>query len=518
MNLPVIARFQPTATRRDIARAKTMATVIRAEHPQIDGIPDSYQFLKIDSTIEDSPSLVLDDFSEIPLIGLKDTAPVVQRRARWRATSGDFVPQSQSVEPGFSDYCEYKLGLGRVNWLYPTAVPNAPRQLAFQCWQDRRVRHDLIQAVRRDGLRYIHPHLSTLHVWELAAQLHNATRRPISVIGPPHEVARWANNKIEFTRTAARLFGKQSVPHTEAAFNFATLSKKVACLASTHTRLGIKYPYATGGNGNFRIDATRIRGLSLSQVRDFLKQLLAGNRWPQHGRLLLDVWESDVLCSPSVQTWIPPLGHGVPVMEGLFKQTVSGDQGAFVGSCPLELPDELEQQIINNSYLLAVLFQELGYVGRCSFDLIMAGEQLENCRIEFIECNARWGGTSIPMTLMNRLQIEPPERTYSFQNIKVPGLDKISFARLLRELDADLYDPGTGLGSLILTNPGRVRAESAIDAIAIGSTTCETNRLLAKALPSRLAKILRQASITTENGTATKISPANPHDNGLPLT
>ena len=182
-----------------------------------------------------------------------------------------------------------------------------------------------------------------------------------------------------------------------------------------------------------------------------------------------------------------------------------------------KLPHELERLIIDKSYLLAVLFQELGYVGRCSFDLILFGEQLENCRLEFIECNARWGGTSIPMTLMNRLQIDRRAQTYSILNTTIPGLDQFSFADLIRELDSDLYDSGTGSGVFILTNPGRVKAQSAIDVIAIGSTAKKTDELLEKVLRTRLEEIIYRANLATESAEKIEITPASKRVTGLPI-
>jgi len=52
---------------------------------------------------------------------------------------------------------------------------------------------------------------------------------------------------------------------------------------------------------------------------------------------------------------------------------------------------------------LAVLLQELGYFGRCSFDAVISGPDLDNAELHWIECNGRWGGVSLPMTLANRL-------------------------------------------------------------------------------------------------------------------
>ncbi len=489
MRIPIISRFEPRITSRQRAQIESSTERIRRDQPQVNGGSDLFRELAPTGPLEDAPTLHLDDFSEIPVIGEHDTALIVQQRARLRAADGDWIAQTQQIEKGYSDYCEYRLGLGRVTWLYPGVKPDMPRQMALQCWRDRRVRHDLIRAVRRQGMRYIHPYLSTLHVWELAALLGNATRCPVRVIGPPPALARWANDKIEFTRAAASLLGPAQVPRTEVAYNFAKLAQLVHELGKTDARLGIKFPFGIGGSGNFLLDTRQIRGLPLAQLREQLQQLLSGNRWPASGRLLIDVWETDVISSPSVQSWIPPRGTGAPVIEGIFEQIITGLEGAFTGTCTLPLPREIEQEIVDSSFQLALLLQNLGYVGRCSFDLILVGQRIEDCRIEFIECNARWGGTSLPMTLVNRIFAHQPSPAWCSQKIQMPAGRSYTFLEIVRQLDPDLFDAATGAGRWILFNPGRIQTDSALEAIATGGTPAEARHELDHVLPARLRQI-----------------------------
>lgn len=492
MKLPIVPKYSANVTLAQIDSARKLAAFIRKEQPILNESEHMFRHLVVDSESDDSPSLHLDDFSEIPLIGSLDSAGYLQQRARLRASDGDHVVFSRKVEDGYSDYCEQKLGLGQVNWIYPSDESSSSRDIAFVCLRDRRVRNDLVQAIRHQGLRYIHPHISTMSVWQLANTLHNSARLPVSVIGPTPALSAWANNKIEFAAATERLLGPLSVPTTEAVNNFAMLSKTIVQFAETHSRMGIKFPYGVGGSGNFLVNASQIRGLSLAQTRDYLKRLLAGHRWPEGGRVLVDVWETNVINSPSVQTWIPPASVGQPIIEGLFRQSVHGDTGAFVGSCPANLPAKLEQEIIDSSFLLTVLFQELGYVGRCSFDLILIGETVDNCRFEFVECNARWGGTSIPMTLINRLNIGA-DNTFSVQTINVPGLEKITFQTMVHELGSELYDPARGEGRFILFNPARIKLDSSIEAIAIANTTTQAEELLSDVLTPRLTEMVEAA-------------------------
>lgn len=499
MKLPIISRFQPTVREEEKRRAKALAEQIRREQPQLDWEKDSFRNLVVTEPITDAPTLHLDDFSEIPVIGTMDNSRILQQRARLRAVEGDWVALAFPIERGYSEYCQQRLGLGKVQWLSLSDHRNNPRQLALECWQDRKVRHELIQAIRSKGLRYIHPHISTLHVWELAALLNNSARVPIHVIGPTPAMARWANDKIEFSRTAAQLLGTKLVPHTESAFNFATLAKKVMRLAASNERLCIKFPYGTGGQGNFVIPSAQLRGKSLFDVHIYLKTLLKNYRWPQTGRVLIDVWETNVLCSPSVQTWIPPLRIGEPIVEELFEQVITGESGNFIGSRPANLPASLEEKIIHDGYLLAYLFQQLGYVGRCSFDLILVGDDVENCHPEYIECNARWGGSSTPMTLANRLGVVENNQTYAVRTIDVKMLDQFEFASLWRFMDKTLYDHNNGQGNFILLNPARIKEQAGIDVMAIGGSAKEVSELLDTTLPALLNDFINRKPPSTSS-------------------
>jgi hypothetical protein len=190
-----------------------------------------------------------------------------------------------------------------------------------------------------------------------------------------------------------------------------------------------------------------------------------------------------------VQSWIPPSNCGNPLIEGLFSQIVTGEQCKFAGCCTLTLPAEIGQRIVDSSYLLALLFQMLGYVGRCSFDLILSGEGIENCRVEFVECNARWGGTSLPMTLVNRLVIDQADRSWCVRKVQVPDLNRFRFSQIADSLGSELFDRNSGQGQFVLFNPARIKRDSAIDAIAIAESAPAGRQLLEHVLPDRLRQI-----------------------------
>jgi hypothetical protein len=229
-----------------------------------------------------------------------------------------------------------------------------------------------------------------------------------------------------------------------------------------------------------------------------LKTLLGEFNWNGEDYLLVGSWETEVLSTPSSQIWIPPAGDGPPLVEGLYVQMLEGMEGMFVGSRPHDFPRELQETMVNRSWLLALLFQYLGYVGRCSFDMILVGEDLDSCVLQFVECNGRWGGTSIPMSLMNRLFGDWAGHPYSAREIVLPGLERVTFDELLRHLQPDVFDIRTARGRFLLYNPRALTVRPGLNALALGKTWEEAESGVRVELPRRIALLIEKRARALE--------------------
>lgn len=146
--------------------------------------------------------------------------------------------------------------------------------------------------------------------------------------------------------------------------------------------------------------------------------------------------------------------------------------------------------------MLASLFQRLGYVGRCSFDMILVGDGVHNCRLEMIECNGRWGGTSLPMTLMNRIFGDWSRQPYAVRIAHdIPDLNRVTFAALMNGFGEAVFDQRTGTGNLIFIDPGRMTSRSGIEALVLGETW-EKAACAADHIPDRIRQFARSAVAT----------------------
>jgi len=489
--VPIIEDSRPDPPSEWRRAVGPLAKTLCDERPELE-LSDQFRDLAV-CQLDDAPALLIDDLSEIPRLDHGQDTRFYQDRARLRAGDADLVATCGDVVPGHEAYCRDYLGLGSPDWLRPRP-PRLPLRIAEACWEDAVIRRKLIEKLQRDELRYVHPHMGTFSVWELAFLLHCETKRPLGVIAPPPGVTRWVNDKAAFTNTVIRLLGPKFAPRTEFASNLAYMAKRVNDLADQFEVIGLKLPNSGGGEGNLVMNSEPFRGQPLQAIRQTLKEILRKLDWDGSSHVLIDHWETEVVCSPSTQMWVPPEPDKTPVVEGVFVQTVEGTEGSFVGNVPAHLPQTLHQEIVDRCWLLACLFQALGYVGRCSFDMILVGESLSNCRIEFVECNGRWGGTSLPMTLMNRIFGNWHQHPYAVQVVHhVDGLDQARFSQVLESFKDELFDIRTGCGSLIFINPGRLKYQAGITVLSL-SDTWQGAAKCAEDMPKRLRKFAQKCT------------------------
>lgn len=458
--IPIVPYLEPEVTPSQRRRAEALARTLLEEHPTL-ALPPVYRPF-VPATLEEAPSLHIDDQSALASPLRQDTSSYLQDRARVRAHGGDYIVTSLVPDPMFESYCREWLGLGEVFWLVATAEGD-PRRVASHAMRDRAVRQELVRAFRQEKLLYVHPYMGHDDVWELALALHRTARRPVKVLAPPPALTAFVNDKVRFSELVIRLFGDRLIPETHAVSSLSHLCQRARELADRHGTLVVKLPDSAGGTGNLVLEAADCAGRPLPEIHEKLKPLMESLAWQGEKHLLVGAWTEGVLQAPSVQLWIPPETDGDPIVEGLFEQRIESATTRFVGSRRAELPRALSLEIALRSVLLALVLQRMGYVGRCSFDLVLVGRGVESCRIEFIEANGRWGGTSTPMTLVNRLAGRWWQWPYIERTIPT---EHGSFSDLFESVRHALFDARTSRGRFVLYNPASIPARQVAHTIA----------------------------------------------------
>ncbi len=422
--LPIVPQFEPDPPAALLSAAERAVQRLQRERPELFD-HDGMQRLQSEG-LDGATVLHLDDQSDTNVLHNGFTIHYRQDLARLRAGDGELVAASLPPADGYEPYCRERLGLGHVAWLSPRATGDQAK-LAAALWQDETAREKLLVRLEKGPIE-IDPYQGNASIWQLASLIDHEFPDQVRVVGPLPQVTAWANHKVEFTQIVGELFGEDFVPWTRSAASLAKAAEAIRDLAPRVKQLVIKLPDSAGGGGNLKLESERFRDRSLSEIHADLQEEFRELTWNGESELLIGEWEPDVLVAPSAQLWIPP-GDEPPRVEGLFEQVFDDERGMFLGVRPASLEPELTREIVDRSFVLATLFKRLGYVGRCSFDLLVVPGVAAQPRLEFLECNGRWGGASMPMTLMNRLFGDWTLQPFVARNYGDLGLKQVPFPR-----------------------------------------------------------------------------------------
>ena len=428
------------------------------------------------------PVLHLDDFSGIPFLEGVSGVVDYQHRARLRARGGDLYAAVTDPTPGYEDYCRERLRLQSVDFVQARTTEGGAA-LARACgegeaWQQ------ILRAARGAGGLDVHPFMGIEPVWQLARRIAEEADVAVTVFAPPPPVTWIANDKASFSELVEMLLGPRWLVESEAAADAASLARALTELAARHTRVALKRLRCASAMGNEVYESRRLLAQGLARTEQQVRSFLERTGWLGDEEVLAVAWEETEL-SPSTQLWIPPRGVGPPRLDGIYEQLLAGDRKVFFGSRPSNLPARVDAALAAASLEIAAGLQALGYVGRCSFDLLVVGDPAGEFEIRFTECNGRWGGTSTPMSLLDRL-LGSPRPPYRAQDLVNPGLVGVSFLQILKAVGDEAYDARTANGRYIFYNTGPLAEFGKLDVIALGSSQAAAETALEEDLPRLL--------------------------------
>jgi hypothetical protein len=428
------------------------------------------------------PVLHLDDVSGIPFVSVVPGVEEYQHRARIRARSGDLFVAVTPQTAGFDDYCRSRLGLGSPEFLLAPAGDHA-YAVARACVSKEMIA-DLVARAKRAGGLVIHPYMAIESVWELAARVSAESGTPVHVLGPPPPVLWIANDKALLSEVVSRVLSPDWIVETHTSVEPAEMAGHLLKLAERHRKAGLKRTRCASAMGNAVYDLRKIQAMRPEEIVGEVRAFLERTEWALDEEVLIVAWEeTDV--SPSTQLWIPPETDGFPRVEGVYEQLLEGEEKVFLGSRPSTLPRAIDDSLKRASLLVAVALQSLGYVGRCSFDFIVLQDEDGTHTARFTECNGRWGGTSTPMHLVDRI-VRGPRPAYRAQDFMHHDLIGVPFTEILSRVGEAVYDPATGRGRYVFYNVGPLARYGKLDVIALGDSPRHAELLLREDLPRRL--------------------------------
>ncbi|MEN8376638.1 MAG: hypothetical protein ABFS34_14420 [Gemmatimonadota bacterium] len=472
---PIVGHLRPDIGPADRQRVDRLANRIVAADPAISA--NDVFGPNVEAGLSPGPTLHIHGLRQRYSSGL---AYAREHRAFLLARDGDVVAMSHRPVEAFRDHCREDLGLGAPTILVPESSRRS-KHLALRCRADNGAVGRLSELARSAGHLNVAPYEASGSVWAFAELIARTSGVAVHVAGPPPRLSRRVNDKVWFSEQVIELLGREAIPPTTSARSWAMLADRVRRCARENGSVGIKLPSASGAMGNLVIDSDLILGQpTLQGVVQELRRLLRHLGWENPFPILVSVWEAPVAATPSVQLWIPLEGDGDPIIEGVFDQRVGTKAGKFVGCSPTAMPRYHREWLAYEATLLGLLFQRLGYFGRCSFDSILVGDDIANAELHWIECNGRWGGTSIPMTLANRLAGDWITRPFVATG-NVLGGSTATLAQV-REAAADLiFDPARGTG-LIFLSPTAAETGTGLDIMMMGESVEEADRAASEAI------------------------------------
>lgn len=426
------------------------------------------------------PQLHLEDVSAIP--GVAGGVPGVERyqhRARIRARQGDVYAAVIAPPDGYEHYNQQFLGFGPPDFVLAEAVTSA-LEVVEACRHGAAFERLAQLAAQRGGL-VIHPYMGIEPVWHLARELRERTRAAVHVLAPPTPSTWLANDKSSFDALVKLCLGPGYTVDSEEAEGLEATTAALERMAQRHQVVGLKRLRSASAMGN---QVIRQSDLAKDGARSLVERFFEATHWCNEEKAQVVAWmETDL--SPSTQIWIPPLGQGSVRLDGIYEQLLEGEEKVFLGSRPARFDEGLTEALTSASLRLGEALQRLGYQGRCSFDtLVLQGEGTVP-QLYFTECNGRWGGTSTPMHLVDRLfpDARPLYRAQDYMHAELVGLP---FAELKDRLGQALYDHRTGSGRYILYNVGPLEDRGKFDVIVLGRTVNEVDQAIAEELPGLL--------------------------------
>ncbi len=398
----------------------------------------------------EGPTLFLEDHQGIDLMPVERRASH-EYRILGLARPGDFCLISRSRNRSFEQYLGALFGSKTPTILHVTRGDDRLRRtLAAACLESEAAMAKLVAAASNAGTLNICPYLSSGYDWLLGAEIARRSGCPVQICAPLPQLSRRVNDKLWFVDQVRALLGKDAVPPTYSIYGPVTAAAILRKLAKRYERLVIKLPASAGSMGNMVLESEFILSISLAELRNHFLERLHVMGWYDHYPLLVGVWETGALASPSAQVWVPEWGRESPIIEGVFGQILSGEEQAFAGATQLVLPTELEVRFCHEALVISTYFRRLGYVGRLSLDALLTGQNLDNAELHWIECNGRWGGVSIPMIVARRLMALDSEMPLFIVQRAFPDQNIPNFDVLLPKLGSWLYTKEKGEGIVFL--------------------------------------------------------------------
>ena len=488
-SVPVVPATTCRLSNQEKARLDSIAERLLRDEPALKAT-DAFGS-RVRSGLSADPALIIGNSNDIPLVEA-NTVSLLEYRMSLLGQSGDSFALRGKRCRQFEHYREHQLGLGSLNVIELSGIqPGRQVDLELGSANLDKLVESIRQSISGKHVLNIMPYLGSGSIWALGMRLSIQANTDVNIAAPPPRLTRRINNKLWFADLVAKVLGHFSTPPTRAAYGPAALAGLVMAFAKRYPQVVVKVPDSAGSAGNVKLDSATVLSQPANRTRDSLVTLLRSFGWRDRYPLMVEVWDTNVTSSPSVQMWIPDLAQGPPIVEGVFDQLLhlsAANGEVFAGATKAQLPTLWEVQLIQGAMALGYVLQQLGYFGQLSFDTVLCGENSKQAQLHWIECNGRWGGVSIPMTLMNRLSHRRPGKEFVVIQHDIDVADTMPFNEVLRALDGLLLQPDTNEVGIVLPTPYAAASGTVAQVVACAGSL-EAAKAILKEADQRLNRL-----------------------------
>ena len=428
--------------------------------------------------------LVVDDYSSFPLFRYEEFCHTRSARSWARVRQQDVLISSLPEDASYHRYLSEQLALKLPAKVLAVEESDVTSRGPLRCILSNPTLLTYLQSQLVGQSFVIHPYVGSEAAWQLAKRFSD-NKKQCTVLAPLPCVSRLVNNKNRFLEIVEEVLGSEWTIRWEKARTVDECVEVLQRKAQTWKRMAVRIDNGTAGVGTREVTVEEIQSVSTQQLKQALQHWLDELGWLPDIEKELQVvrWENAVIVSPSVHVWIPPLQNGGPVVEGVTDQVFDEeDLHRCLGTCTTSQPDDVIESIEAAAAKLSRCFQHLGYVGRCSYDVVVCLAEDGTLSVKFVECNGRWGAATSVLSLLNRLFGDFRCHSFWHQEIYHPKLVGKSLDDLLVPLQDVLYSAHTGKGWLLIHNPYGLFKHGMIALVTIAESVEQARERLVQAI------------------------------------
>lgn len=336
---------------------------------------------------------------------------------------------------------------------------------------DKKTILEIINLVKNNSdNQTIHPYLYNNSIKQIGDILISCSGKNINYESPPSLLKQKLKQKIYFKTLVKNILGDNKTPPFYIAENIEAFIKIIKQLESKKSMAMLKLPFKIGSQNNYKINIKNSKKIInvIKKINDLIDNGTNYFKEP----LLIEKFIESAKCFPTVQLFIK--GEGRIKLIRICNQIIDFNWRCIGSNYPVNLKYELKEKIIEDSLKLARYISTTGYKGNCNFDLIV-----KNNSYYFLECNPRWGSTSYPSLLMQKLF--PDNKNYYYaEELYSPELKNLSVALLLKKSDTYLYDKLNNDEGIIIYNISKLQLFGKMSYISFSKNKNNVNKYCSK--------------------------------------